>query len=271
MQTADVPNVYDWTIDWGDGTNSRAPGPTADHTYTTPGERTVTATANVDEYEVPSGDPTEVSSHGAVAVAKALSVASGGTLDLKDNDLVVLEDTYDDIESLVIDGFHSGDWLGDGITSSVAADDPDSATALGIASNDDLNLASFGGQTLSDDEVIVRYTYYGDANLDGTVDPEDEALFIEGLDPGNTDPKWFNGDFDYSGDVDAIDDYAQFLLGLEHQGQPKAAPSVARTLVPLTTPLEATAPVAVVVAPRINGPDQAEEGETISSRLTWAT
>ena len=47
-------------------------------------------------------------------------------------------------------------------------------------------------------EVIARFTYYGDANLDGEVTAADLALF-------GTGSGWYHGDFNYDGVVNAAD------------------------------------------------------------------
>lgn len=51
--------------------------------------------------------------------------------------------------------------------------------------------------------LTVKYTWYGDANLDGKINADDYALADRGLAKGLTD--WVNGDFDYSGVIDSAD------------------------------------------------------------------
>jgi hypothetical protein len=54
-----------------------------------------------------------------------------------------------------------------------------------------------GGETgLAGSEILVKYTYYGDADLSGGVDNADLLSFQDGLAPAS--PKiWLTGDFDY--------------------------------------------------------------------------
>ncbi len=52
---------------------------------------------------------------------------------------------------------------------------------------------------------MVKYTYYGDANLDGKVDGQDYALIDAGYLSHGTLTGWYNGDFNYDGEVDASD------------------------------------------------------------------
>jgi hypothetical protein len=51
--------------------------------------------------------------------------------------------------------------------------------------------------------VIVKYTYFGDTNIDGVVNGVDLANFLEGYSLGLTG--WRNGDFNYDGVVDVTD------------------------------------------------------------------
>jgi len=68
--------------------------------------------------------------------------------------------------------------------------------------------------------VLVRYTYTGDANLDGTVDADDYSYWLVGfLTLHGQSDKWLWGDFDYNGRVDA-DDYTQWLNAFLQHGAP---------------------------------------------------
>jgi hypothetical protein len=85
----------------------------------------------------------------------------------------------------------------------------DGATAHAVALNE-------AGQ------VIVQYTWNGDANLDGIVNFDDFTLFLEGYHPAPETINgassvaallgWRAGDFNYNGSVD-FDDFARFLDG----------------------------------------------------------
>ena len=52
-------------------------------------------------------------------------------------------------------------------------------------------------------DVLVKYTYYGDANLDGKVDGTDYSRIDNGY--LNNLSGWFNGDFNYDGVIDGSD------------------------------------------------------------------
>jgi hypothetical protein len=51
----------------------------------------------------------------------------------------------------------------------------------------------------------VKYTYYGDANLDGAVDGSDYTLIDAGFNSHGTLTGWYNGDFNYDGLIDGSD------------------------------------------------------------------
>jgi hypothetical protein len=131
--------------------------------------------------------------------------------------LVAQGESYAAIESKVKQGFNGGDWRGDGITSSVAASDPRGATALGMA----------------DDPagVLVKYTLYGDADLNNVVDVDDFSNFTSGFNSSATS-NWAGGDFNYSDQVD-VTDFDLFLAGLRGQGY--ASPDLFDALRTFTT------------------------------------
>jgi len=153
------------------------------------------------------------------------------TFDLKNNDLVidntpsVNDGTANSQLAKVSDMIRAGmanNWTGTGITSSyIASQSPNlnSATALGVMRNvvdptiagggsNTAAYSTFDGYTLAGNETLVKYTWYGDADLDGKLTSFDFAL----LDAGFAGAKqfdgkagWFLGDFDYSGSVDQQD------------------------------------------------------------------
>ena len=64
------------------------------------------------------------------------------------------------------------------MTSAAAATEAGAAhkTALGYAENSAIGYATFSGQPANASTVLIRYTYYGDANLDTTVNTVDFNL-----------------------------------------------------------------------------------------------
>ena len=82
-------------------------------------------------------------------------------------------------------------------------------TGIGYALSGDLFTAfpaTFAGVTVQSDETLLRYTLYGDTNLDRIVDIGDFASVAANF--NITDSTWFKGDFNY----DQITEIADFAL-----------------------------------------------------------
>ncbi len=125
-------------------------------------------------------------------------------------------------------GFGHGDWGGDGVISSAAAADQTHLTGLGVISNDDGTghpiINSFEGQAVGSSDVLIRYTYYGDADLNGKVDGTDYAKIDNGF--AHNLSGWFNGDFNYDGVIDGSD-YSLIDNAFNMQGSPFVASATA--------------------------------------------
>ncbi len=123
-------------------------------------------------------------------------------------------------------------WDGPGVTST-SARTANVATGfdlvgLGVIRNSDLditsglpssNYTSFSGQPVTPDDVLVKYTYIGDANLDGLVSFDDyvgmdNAFF--GLIPNLG---WATGDINFDGLIN-FDDYSVVDQAFFFQGTP---------------------------------------------------
>ena len=151
-------------------------------------------------------------SSGGRSVLIASSPTISGTLDLTSNDLDVPGASLATITSLIQNGFGTGTngpWTGTGITSSTAAANTTHRTALGVIQNNQNGSALFTASNPFDGiipgatDILVRYTYVGDANLDGKVDGSDYSLIDSGYLTQATG--WFNGDFNYDGVVNGSD------------------------------------------------------------------
>ena len=82
------------------------------------------------------------------------------------------------IAAQVHSGFANGSWNGVGINSTQAfliASNPSNLhkTAVGYADASELGVGTFAGQSVDQTALLLRYTYSGDANLDGAVDTND--------------------------------------------------------------------------------------------------
>ncbi len=125
------------------------------------------------------------------SVVNNLSVASASQLDLTNNSLVI---DYDSAGTLVGDlrqMLQSGKLT----TSS-------SGGKLGYADNAVTGLATFSGQVVDSTSLLIKFTYGGDANLDGQVDISDLGALATAW---QTSSVWTGGDFGYSGFVDISD------------------------------------------------------------------
>jgi hypothetical protein len=153
-----------------------------------------------------------------LVVDQGLSITDSSRLDLSSNALIVKGASFVDVQTLITSGFKGGLWDGIGINSSTAASDFDGLTTLGFLDNAELQASEFEGVTgLTGDEILVKFTYYGDADLSGVVNLDDFGQLLSGLDGAS--PTWLNGDFDYSGVIN-LDDFGQFLYGYDEQDEP---------------------------------------------------
>jgi hypothetical protein len=130
-----------------------------------------------------------------------------GTLNMGVSDLVVDYDTASPIVSIgqyIASGRAGGNWTGPGITSGTAAGHL-GETALGFAESSSIFGPSggvFGGLAVDATAVLIKYTYYGDADLDGDVDIADLGALASNWQAAGT---WRSGDFDYDGAVSVND------------------------------------------------------------------
>jgi hypothetical protein len=182
----------------------------------------------------------------------SLTIASGAQLDITDHGLVIEygpngTSPIGDLSygttarnypagsiqryiQTAVDGLN---WDGPGITSSTAANDPDGVTAVGAADENDLDnvypadytvagggTGTWMGQPVNDtNNVLVRYTYYGDGNLDGVVNRYDETALSQGYSGLAGYIGWSDGDYSYAGYISTLD-ISLFSLGYTFQGAP---------------------------------------------------
>src|SRR5204863_4462556 len=97
-----------------------------------------------------------------------------------------------------------------------------------------------GAGGLSTTDVLVKYTYFGDADLNGVVDyTTDYDLWSNGFtNPGLAATNgWLYGDFDFSGIVDNTTDYDLWSTGFAHQGGPLSGTPGSVTLATVVQPV----------------------------------
>jgi len=153
-----------------------------------------------------------------------LSINATGKIDVNDNDVVLKGGgTINAAQNLLITGFAGGLWNGNGITSSKAA--TSGSTALGFATGNELfgGAGTFDGQAVAGADVIIKYTYYGDADMNGQVNADDYSLADIGNGTVGTS-EWLIGDMNYDKRTDP-DDYSllDIFVGYGTAGNPNPA------------------------------------------------
>jgi autotransporter-associated beta strand protein len=155
---------------------------------------------------ISSGAQVTIANHSSNAtyVPTLSSLSNSGTIDVTNNAMVIHNGSIGAISAEIASAYSNGTWTGTSgtsgvITSSVAATDTNHLTAVGVATG----LTSFEGSTVLATDVLVKYTYYGDTNLDGHVDGTDYSRIDNGY--LNQLTGWDNGDFNYDGVIDGSD------------------------------------------------------------------
>jgi hypothetical protein len=189
---------------------------------------------------------------GNVLVTDALSLGTSARLDLADNAFILhstaanrAADTAA-ITALIKSGFNldSGTlWSGPGMTSSRGGDGASNLHALGVLL-DDLAPAggtgplytSFAGENVGLNDVLVRFTWFGDIDLDGAVTTNDYFLIDNGFLASKTG--WINGDLDYDGAVTTNDYFVIDNAFLGQTASPESSHREALAAVGLETPID---------------------------------
>jgi autotransporter-associated beta strand protein len=176
---------------------------------------------------LPSGQSLSIETGGSVIASglgsdTALKISTlnitGGFLDVQNTGLDITSTPLATVTANLAAGYNGGNWNGTAgaIISSNAAADTTHLTALGVILNDNGSgtplygsggkLAStFDGVTPADGDVLVKYTYYGDTNLDGKVDGTDYGRIDAGALSHGSLTGWYNGDFNYDGVINGSD------------------------------------------------------------------
>ncbi|MEI8195149.1 MAG: dockerin type I domain-containing protein, partial [Phycisphaerae bacterium] len=99
---------------------------------------------------------------------------------------------------------------------------------VGYMTTDQYNILN--GTSLAASGVIAKYTYLGDANLDGKITADDfaqiDASYLKDTSGTTTGFHWINGDFNYDGKITSAD-FALIDAAYTAQGSPLAAGIVA--------------------------------------------
>jgi fibronectin-binding autotransporter adhesin len=153
---------------------------------------------------ISSGATVVVNRNGAGRITLDLnSLSNSGLIDLQNNRMVIHNSTQAAADATTAavftqlqNGFAGGGWNG---TSGIVSTSPNGAAGSSLYTL---------GEVESGTDVLVRYAYYGDADLSGTVDGTDYSLIDTGFaSQGGPNPLtgWQNGDFNYDGHIDGSD------------------------------------------------------------------
>lgn len=167
-------------------------------------------------------------------LTNSLAIDNASTLDAGNNDLIV--DSSDPsavttIGGYLASGYNHGNWNGARIVSSAAANDSTRLTTLAYAQASTIlgsTGGTFDGQTVGPDAVLIKYTYSGDANLDGKVNADDYFIIDSNYNKSGSASGFASGDFNYDGQING-DDYMLIDSAFSGQGSPitPAAPLLA--------------------------------------------
>jgi predicted outer membrane repeat protein/parallel beta-helix repeat protein len=178
-----------------------------------------------DNVTIPSGAAPQLGS-GTFATA-SLTLKGTATLNLDSGTLEIdfgdAADPIATIKSYIQNGYNNDTWTGSGIVSTNAATDP-GLYAVGYADgNTDV------GTPAAANQIYIKNTLAGDANLDGTVNYADLRVvaqnFNHTLDTHGNAIDWADGDFNYDGKVN----FADLLLVAQNFNKQLAAGQAAQT------------------------------------------
>jgi autotransporter-associated beta strand protein len=187
----------------GDNSNSVRIG----FTHNTAADGTVNYSGLMDELKVYEGalnaaqvmelfnSNTVTGPSGTAFVTSSLTIAPGAQFDLTNNSAVI--DYTGPVGTLVGDvrqHLQSGRMT----TSTGVA----GQTGLGYGDNAVLGRATHGGVAVDASSILIKFTYFGDADLNGQVDVADLGALASNW---QTSGPWTSGDFDYSGFIDVAD------------------------------------------------------------------
>ncbi|MEA2735820.1 MAG: hypothetical protein QOE14_2271, partial [Humisphaera sp.] len=185
------------------------------------------ATQHLNRLALAGGVAIVASGGGNTIVTKSLDITGSGRIDLADNDLVIdyaagTSSPMNTILPWLLAGQNDGDWLGNGIASTSAGDT--GLVGLGIGeATDVLGLSAgetglFGTEPVDASAVVIKYTYLGDANLDGIISGDDYSSIDFNIGIAGASG-YFNGDFNYDGIISG-DDYSTIDFNFAAQGSP---------------------------------------------------
>jgi hypothetical protein len=164
-----------------------------------------------------------------ILTVNTINLAPAGKLDLTNGGMIIDytgTSPADSLDDSLGSAYTYGDWSGNGITSSLAAPlvNPQQIYTVGMASASDVlglsgtETGDWRGHTVDSTTIMVRFTYTGDANLDGSIDGADYGIIDNYVQfPGTNG--FGLGDFNYDGVIDGAD-YGLIDNAVQFQGVP---------------------------------------------------
>jgi uncharacterized repeat protein (TIGR03803 family) len=188
------------------------------HSWNNPGNWSTDQIPNQsDQVMIGQGTNVQVPANSSPLIVAGLDIVAGATLDLSNNDMII----------------HNGNLTQ--ITPGIFSSSASTNTTLAIELNNDGHgntlMTTFDNQPVTNTDVLVKYTYFGDANLNGSVDASDYIAIDNGFNQNLTG--WSNGDFNLDGKING-DDYTlidnafntQAATPLATVASPQAAPQL---------------------------------------------
>ncbi len=149
----------------------------------------------------------------SLLITSGLSIAPTGQLDLGLNDAIIHGGSLSAITSALASGYNNGKWNGHGIASSAAGGNTAFLTTLATLLNNNgagaplytqtNGQSRFDGLVPALNDVLIKYTYYGDTKLTGQVTSSSYTTIDNGFLSHLTG--WSNGDLNYDGIINGSD------------------------------------------------------------------
>jgi hypothetical protein len=183
------------------------------------------ATQRLGALNIGSGGVAVLSAGGGKALTvTSLGITGSGKLNLNDNALIVdyaLASPIAAVQSLLKSGYNGGGWDGNGIMTGLGNR---LRFALGFAEASDVAAGGmFAGQAVDGTAVVVKFTLYGDADLDGAVGFSDVVRMAQHFNSA-AGATWARGDFDYDGAV-GFSDLVRLAQNYDSTAVSAAAPA----------------------------------------------
>ena len=157
--------------------------------------------------------------YGPSTFASSLTIDNGGALKVAADPVLLLLNGSEFTDNGAIDLGDSDMIIHNGnaaqLISQLISSAATNATTLAVELNNDGNgnplMTSFDNQPVTTTDVFVKFTYFGDTNLDGSVTAQDylaidNAFSFNATNPATPLTGWNNGDFNYDGVING-DDY----------------------------------------------------------------